>query len=95
MRARTKWAAVAALVVLLASVSAVVTTAFAPPRGRAVAPGPQRVAADSVAALPLRGDETGPARPGAALPVRPPDPQESRRRAAFRTPGGRQNRPPA
>jgi hypothetical protein len=69
MRARTKWAAVAALVVLLASVSALVTTAFGPPRSRAVPPGPQRVAADSVVALPLRG-EAGPAPPVAALPVR-------------------------
>jgi hypothetical protein len=69
MKTLTKWAAVAALVVLLASVFVLVTT-VAPPKARDVAPNPQRVAADSVLALPLRGDDGG-GWPSGALPVRP------------------------
>jgi hypothetical protein len=65
MRSETKWATVVALVVLLVAVGGLVT-AFAPPGARDVSPPPQRVAPDSVLALPL---QAGPA--GAALPARP------------------------
>jgi hypothetical protein len=65
-----KWAALAALVALLASVFVLVTT-FAPPGARGVAAGPQSVAADSVLALPWHGDHAGGSRPSGALTVRP------------------------
>jgi hypothetical protein len=65
MKTPAKLAAVAALVALPALAFALVT-AFAPPGAQGVTPGPQGVAADSVLALPLRGDHAG-----GGLPVRP------------------------
>ncbi|HZY89587.1 MAG TPA: hypothetical protein VFE78_32495 [Gemmataceae bacterium] len=64
MRTEAKWIGIGVLGALLASGFALVAT-FAPPGAEGVAPGPQRVAADSV--IPAPGEVPA----SAALPVRP------------------------